>query len=354
MEKSLFGGLYSYRPSPNRLPEEDFFTEALAGVLHRERDLAQDVFELLTELRVEPGVIQTQVRYPRSDAKNEWNRIDLMMTGYDNDGMSHIAFVECKIGAKEGYEQLPRYLKSLRNLSGYRSKTLCYITRDADPKTLETGASDIKFRKFRWSEIFSHLQSPQRTYRKIPLIDELLAFMEELGMSHEVHMSELIAGVSLARAQSRIMSLLDAAWAGFSKGGRFSGGRKSSYSWQAIGIFSPKEPNTGIQIDYGMWFDTSSPGKMHLEFDDPEVPIAYVAIGEWSGKASELYRSNKDYFEALKKHQSGWLLIPDGPQTIARRTLAVGAPGAKAVTVQLERFYQESFQQIEHAPFLSG
>ena len=35
---SVFGQLFKYRPRENRLPQEDFFTESLAGVLQKTPD----------------------------------------------------------------------------------------------------------------------------------------------------------------------------------------------------------------------------------------------------------------------------------------------------------------------------
>ena len=44
---SVFGRLFKYRPRENRLPQEDFFTEAFAGVLQKTPDVRTKFVEWL-------------------------------------------------------------------------------------------------------------------------------------------------------------------------------------------------------------------------------------------------------------------------------------------------------------------
>ena len=64
IETSLFKRLFRYHPRENRLPEEDFFTEAFVGVMEREPELLKALFKQLTGFEVEDVNISSQIAYP--------------------------------------------------------------------------------------------------------------------------------------------------------------------------------------------------------------------------------------------------------------------------------------------------
>ena len=57
---SIFTRLFSYRPRLDRLPEEDFFTEAFVGVLKKSDPLKTELVRWLTGKEVHEVELETQ------------------------------------------------------------------------------------------------------------------------------------------------------------------------------------------------------------------------------------------------------------------------------------------------------
>ena len=108
---SVFSRLFKYRPREKRLPEEDFFTEVLAGVLQKTPDVRTKFVEWLIghdgcEVEIKEADIDTQKSV-------HGGRLDIYVGARSADGQRHVVGVENKISAKEGGRQIERYLKCL-------------------------------------------------------------------------------------------------------------------------------------------------------------------------------------------------------------------------------------------------
>jgi hypothetical protein len=111
-----------------------------------------------------------------------------------------VVMIESKIGSWEGQEQLRRYAEHLDRMTGTR-KTLVYITRAYDPKSEEkilAGTRNANFRQLRWRDFYKFLQKSE----KDALVEEVMLFMEEQGMSrsHRLSTIDLMALSGVPRA----------------------------------------------------------------------------------------------------------------------------------------------------------
>jgi len=103
--------------------------------------------------------------------------------------------IESKIGSVEGKEQLRKYADHLAGMAGFSGKTLLYITRAHDPKTEEEVVSKpgtVDFKYLRWNHFYRFLGSSEMflgTAEKDVLVEEIMTFMEELGMSRSQRFS---------------------------------------------------------------------------------------------------------------------------------------------------------------------
>ncbi len=93
-----------------------------------------------------------------------------------------MVMIESKIGSREGPEQLRRYAEHLEGMADFSSKALVYITRGYDPKDsseILSGLSEsMRFKQLRWHDFYRFLL----TVEKDALVEEVMAFMEEVAL----------------------------------------------------------------------------------------------------------------------------------------------------------------------------
>jgi PD-(D/E)XK nuclease superfamily len=170
--------------NPNaRSPEEDFFTEIIGHISETEPSILFDWLNdyAFPEPRQFTSVrVTTQKRFNPPTGFNIDSKLDLVME-LERDGVIDLVFVESKIKSKEGSEQLPRYSQTLAEQNVTGDKWLLYVTRNFEPKPTEyqRQLAAINFKQLRWFQFYKVL----RRQRHNPIIKEVLAFMEETGMS---------------------------------------------------------------------------------------------------------------------------------------------------------------------------
>ncbi|MEK9506506.1 hypothetical protein [Gaopeijia maritima] len=180
---SLFSSLLGLHGSQR--PEEDFFTEIVAGLLRREPHIA---VRWLSSLGIVPAhvdyrvQVDTQTTYaPLEDHRTE-SRPDLRLHLTDPGGREHVLFVESKVGSRGSMDQLSRYAEILATRPAHE-RTLVFITRDYDPFegdcVVQRCRTHVAFKQTRWHH-FYHILS---AYRDDPLADEAATFMERTGMA---------------------------------------------------------------------------------------------------------------------------------------------------------------------------
>ncbi|MDR9367307.1 MAG: PD-(D/E)XK nuclease family protein [Balneolaceae bacterium] len=157
-----------------RTPMEDFCTECLAGILSSSQDLLNEfVDEILNIPSNENFKLYTQKRYI-SD-KNQLNIVDLVF-----ESTSTICFLEMKVYASEGVNQLIRYDQILKEQFEKEKENiqLRYCSLYYDRK--EDFSKQSNFKQFRWADIASFFQSK---INESDLINEFYQFLKEMKMA---------------------------------------------------------------------------------------------------------------------------------------------------------------------------
>ncbi len=179
----LFSRLLRLHSAP--VPLEDFFTEVVAHLFNASPRTCLRWLEhtRLSESKQEQVHVSTQHPLDPLEHHVAGSRLDMLIELSDGRN-SDVILLESKIGSREGEEQLRRYAELLDAMTGFRGKTLVYITRDFDPKNRDeilanTEGSSVYFVQLRWHDFYLFLKAQPKTM----LIDEILLFMEERGMA---------------------------------------------------------------------------------------------------------------------------------------------------------------------------
>ncbi|NMD02148.1 MAG: hypothetical protein GYA71_02635 [Bacteroidales bacterium] len=184
MTTSLFNRLLKLYPSP--VPEEDYFTELIAWLWENNQQLffswLKDCVGL--DFAYSAHRIRTQVDLPRLEGHATSSRPDFLIFLYA-DQVYDVVMLESKLGATEGYEQLPRYADQLSNVfPEARNRYLVYITRSYEPKNpldilRDNKNTNVQFIQTRWYQFHQLLQKQPAE----PIINEVLRFMKEKRMA---------------------------------------------------------------------------------------------------------------------------------------------------------------------------
>ena len=277
--ESLFKRLFRYRPTAGRQPWEDWFTESFAAVLDHYPRLGAAYADRLIGRAVETADIETQRTFDVA-------RPDMWIDARDDDGRRHVVMVEHKMGAPAGRCQLEAYERRLHRLTA-ETKTLVHIARSTEAPDFEVTSASVRFECLRWFEVYRWLQRWAANTRSggeaVELVDELLKFMKERGMSIEIGMDEL-AAYTVCKAsgvEQRLEQLLDAVWddCGMTAAIGETEGKWRRPNKESIDWVSPKIVRHGVNVIYGFDFSREDP-----EWDTgrPGLPSAYVGI--WSSE----------------------------------------------------------------------
>lgn len=281
----FLGSLFRYRATEGRTPAEDFFTEALSGVLASDDGetaaafaswLAEDEFErawVVTQKVVDEG------------------RLDMEFEARDAGGGRHLVVLENKLGATEGENQLARYECYLARQEEAAGRTLVYLTRYEKPDW--TASSErVSFMNLHWSDVYDWLTAwvERRGDRTGVLGRELLVLMEEWGMEMGLGAQDLAAAVAYkTRVQPQLLQILDRVWAECKKD--CGTGSQWNYDRNRIRYSSAYLEDSDLYYMFGFDF-TRSDGEWNAS--RLQLPSAYFAIcgkglGErdWSGLSAE-------------------------------------------------------------------
>jgi len=163
-----------HKSSRSPVPLEDFNTEAFAGVLKMYPEVLDQFCVEFLELPEDKYVIRTQLRQTISgDDPN--CIVDFVLEGENN-----ICFIENKVESSEGYEQLERYIKALKENHPGKKHYLNYCTLYADPKNIQN-FDGFKFEQFRWYEIARFLKH----FEEKPGVQLYLEFLKEYKMNED-------------------------------------------------------------------------------------------------------------------------------------------------------------------------
>ena len=174
-----------YKKNANRVPLEDFTTEAFIGILNIEPQIKNDFIYNFLKLEKDEYFIKTQVFY---DLSNDPNCIvDVVIEG-DN----HICFIENKVNSKAGYKQVERYSKLLEQIkTAEKVKTkffYCSKFYEKQPIQFEEKSDEKNhyFEKRRWFQIASFLKK----YSTNKTVQDFLSFLKQHGMSENLEVQD--------------------------------------------------------------------------------------------------------------------------------------------------------------------
>ena len=173
MKDTLFGSLLSLyekrSQDGHRTPLEDFCTESLVGLL-RLYKLEKKFIQEVLKCNISNEDIDIKTQYARDDC-----RVDIVIkVEYEA-----VYFIEMKINAREGYEQLKRYDKLLSEKNSYEQKILFYCTKYLDKKKYKL---ENEFHQFRWNDIYAFLKKHEESKEAIK---DFLRFLEKKNVAFE-------------------------------------------------------------------------------------------------------------------------------------------------------------------------
>ena len=126
--KGLFFRLFTYRPKDGRTSQEDFFTEAFAGVLQASLGLRLSFVNWL----INPPHEVDSVYITTQKTLDDGSRVDIWIEARSHGGKTHhLIAMENKIEAAVDIDQLRRYETQLqlKNTVDTRTRTLICVTR---------------------------------------------------------------------------------------------------------------------------------------------------------------------------------------------------------------------------------
>ena len=211
---NIFLRLFKYRPRIERLPEEDFFTEAFAGVLQANLPLRRHFVSCL----IDPHEVES-VHISTQRAFDDNGRVDIWFEARSDCGrFRHVLAMENKIKAPVDKEQLLRYEKQLQLEATASTRTLVCATRHERASFAPSPCgSAVSFKHIRWHEVADWLrkwlaqQQPDGfNVLGVHLVRELLLLMEDWRM--EIHLTaDDLAATTRHRTsvEAHLLQLLD-------------------------------------------------------------------------------------------------------------------------------------------------
>lgn len=208
---SIFGRLFKYRPRPDRDPKEDFFTEALTGVLQTSRALRNAFVKEFIGHEVDCVFLKTQKTVPNG-------RIDIWIDARDRcSGARHLAAMENKIGADVDENQLRKYETHLQRYEDVDSRTLVSATRHERSRLRSSpDAPYVQFRQVHWFQVADFLRNwiaitpDDGDDSSSPFVRELLLLMKEWSMAMDLNIGDLAAATAYHRSvNARLRAILE-------------------------------------------------------------------------------------------------------------------------------------------------
>lgn len=277
---SIFGQLFKYRPRENRDPKEDFFTEALAGVLQASPALRNDFVYRLIEQEVDQVLVRTQETMPNG-------RIDIWIDARNRrNGVRLLVAMENKIDANVDPYQLRRYEAQLRSEGDADARTLISATRhERSAFQCLPDAPNVQFDEIHWFQVADFLQNWTSKFRdegrsdpSVPFVHHLLLLMQEWSMAMTLNVDDLAAATLYHRSvYAQLVQVLEEIKAycelpGTAGNTWSSSGKPSLY----LQFSSPRfGEHQNIQVEFGFDFNRDDADWNVAQL---RLPSAYFAV----------------------------------------------------------------------------
>lgn len=294
--QSLFSRLLKLFPKSVRL--EEFFTEIITHLFESSSHLMVDWLKAENIISGDFEYISASVRSEVSfDAILDHpidSRVDFVieMIGKNNDKV--IIFIESKISASEGTDQLKRYADHLAQQKADKL-ILLYITRDFDPK--EYSFSSILFYQRRWRTFYIFLKKQQNS----DFVVQILHLMEDIRMSssHFFTPLDIVAIKNRNSAQSLMKETLSGDVERLFKETFNIGAKKKPYEDFGNRYILAASVNQGKWV---LWCELGYFTESNGENGFPDVGIAFGIPPE-----SNIKEETINSFKKITSNKSGWL-----------------------------------------------
>lgn len=290
---SVFGQLFKYRPRENRLPQEDFFTEALAGVLQKTPEVCTKFVEWLIrhdscDVEIKEAGIDTQKSV-------DGGRLDIYVDARSADEKRHVVGVENKISAKEGERQLERYLEYLGSENDAATRTLVYITRVSEPNPFKSKPDNVVFKHLKWFQVYDWLKEAKEAAESGHVfLYELLELMKEWNMTSKSILSatDLAAAIRYKKlAEPQFWNVLEMVKEKQNHGINKRTGRWGSGS---LSHYTPYLGDSGFYLYFGFDFDRED---NDWSVEKLCIPSAFVGVCGNDEKPAFLKRLSDDWID---------------------------------------------------------
>ena len=276
---SFFLRLFTYRPRDGRVPQEDFFTEAFAGVLQASLPLRMNFVGWL----IDPHEVD-YVHISTQRALDDGGRVDIWMEARsDRSRVRHVLAMENKVSAPVDEAQLRRYEDQLKREATANTRTLTLVcaTRHERASFKPSPCKPaVAFKHRCWHEVADWLrgwlsQQPDGLHEPgVPLVHELLLLMEDWNM--EIHLTaDDLAATTRHRTsvEGHLLQLLDEV---YTECELPDGQGNWAYSQRYLTYTSPQFTNDmEARAEFGFDFDRDD-----ADWSVPQLglPSAYFAV----------------------------------------------------------------------------
>lgn len=197
MENSLLGTLFKLKSS-RKEQTEDFVTEILAYLFKDPAFLISFLNNIGLNLKDDVRFsISTRAYLKKINELDTDSIPDIIMVN-----KNYSIYIENKIDAEEGFEQLKRYAKQLEVNGEKKKKILLYITKKYNKKECKTihescicinsydNVDQIIFHQLRWFDVYGFLSEFVKNKNLTnPLAEDFLVFMKNLNLDMKSHFS---------------------------------------------------------------------------------------------------------------------------------------------------------------------
>ena len=319
---SIFSRIFKYRPRVDRLPKEDFFTEAFAGVLQTSHSLRVTFVKWLichdadsVSIDVDSVSIETQKTFAGGDRLDVW-----IVAHHKNSGAHHVVAMENKIGAAEGQNQLQRYEDILRREeASAKSRTLVYATLHERTNSERPGGEpEVGFLPIRWFDVADWMRkwiaesSPGVEDRSIVLVRELVQLMEDWNMAMNLTPTDLAAACQYHNRSvaAKLSEILDATEQECKQNCNLEGNKNNKW-YHARNDFAYQSPYIDLKkknyIEFGFDFDRDD---NDWRVSQPSLPSAYFAAkGGWPEPDIEQLGNVRNWVRAPDSWGDGYRLV---------------------------------------------